>query len=402
MTPFKQPAIDALHRRSSQLSLREYNDGQPPFVSGSDNRKQQQINRLLAKYLEKEEQEEEEERVAASQLNDEYPDLNNLNERAWLEEQRKRSIFRERTGDDDENDDQNASPYPSVFRERGNARSHHSINPELAREFLKEIDRERNIIQEQKYRQNLARALKQYENDEENETEQNAIADGLQRERLQILGDKELPINLHREEVVPNWSSEVDKRQMSLPWLSAPKNKRIPIAKRSPRDFSTGVSDKVAHDLEAIFGELNDNKKPLAHVGLHKVEKKSGNMNHHHGGDTHPVDPSQEHEHDNGDEEEEYEEEDDSDSEFDDDDDDKKKKKRSTKKATKSILDSSKSNKTEPKSSPEEFKIEQIIGNGISNDENNVKQKKSIQWSKYFGLDRKKKSSDDWYMSKHG
>lgn len=84
-----------------------------------------------------------------------------------------------------------------------------------------------------------------------------------------------------------------------------------------------------------------------------------------------------EHEHDH--------EEDEEDDDFEDDDDDDKKKKRSTGDVKKK------------RANLEVLKEDQIIPGDLTD----FKAKKSIQWSKYWGLDRKKKS-DDWFMNKYG
>lgn len=446
-------------------------------------RKQQQINRILAKYLEGEEErerEQDEEEEADETPFYDYADINDFNDRNF--DERKRSIFRERGDADNE-----ILPYQSVFRERG-SESNDELNnnlptsaietyyknpstSELAREFLREIDHERNVEREQQYRQNLAKVLEKYEEDAENAIERDAIAEELQRN--DIIGQKDRA-HLQRKEFSPfvGGSSAVpagfaEKRQMQLPWLPASRRKRFPISKRSPKlyagldesnSFTSGTSEKVARDLQAIFGEpIGKSTSELDSQTFHKVEKKSDiasdlqDQSQHHDDSmlsqiqshhTHQHQNDEQHQHQSSGEtisendedkyleqdhnheqhlrkphdmgpehDEELDEEQDED-EFDEEDDADRKKKRSTAPILPNAGNHTKSNNTT--SSPEEFKIEQIIGGRdgqpladvINNKAQSIerlpsKQKKSIQWSKYLGLDRKKKFVDDWFMSKH-
>lgn len=457
-----QPAIDALHRRAAQLALREYdnshNDGKQHIslnsiasdVNEPEIRRKQQLNHLLAKYLERVEQEQQ---VEEEPFYD-YQDLSDYDERAF--EERKRSIFRERGASSSD-----AEPYPSVFRERGSdnllPRTAAQSSP-LANQFLREIDNERNLQHEIEYRENLARAIEKYEEDERNALEREAIAEELERNAIIGAGGERKvhgPAHLQRKEIGAHWDGPVkdliEKRQMTLPWLPASRRKRFPISKRSPNVYAGidgdsllgGTSDKVARDLDALFGDelIVQPDSQLGPSEIHKVEKKSDRVqelqdqSQHHDDSmfsqipTHPHMPSddeEEHEleHDHGhdhnhdhdhDHEHDDSDEDDDDSEFDEEDIGDRKRKRSADSATvASKTFGTRQNGT--KANREEFKIEQVIGNGNDNNEQLTdatnskavsidripnKRKKAIQWSKYFGLDRKKKSVDDWFMSKH-
>lgn len=452
------------------MALREYdnshNDGKQhisPNSIASDGFEpethRKQLNHLLAKYLERVEQREQQ----GEEPYDEYQDLNDYDERAF--EERKRSIFRERGGNS--NGDGDAAPYPSVFRERDNEKL--SQATPSANQFLHEIDNERNMRNELKYRQNLARAIEQYEEEEDNALEREAIAEAL--ERNAILGggaERKMhgPQHLQRKQIDAHWDGPIrdliEKRQMTLPWLPASKRKRFPISKRSPNVYvgvDSSTADKVSHDLDALFGDemMAKSNVPLDAVEMIKVQKKSDRVSElqdqsqHHDDSilsdpyvpTHPYMPSDDesnehehehehdpdhhhHDHDHDHDREHHSEEDseeDDDSEFDEEDISERKRKRSADSAavaSKSIerLTNGHIKHNVTKGSREEFKIEQVVGNGHNHSEQSNltdatnskadsieripnKRKKSIQWSKYLGLDRKKKSVDDWFMSKH-
>lgn len=425
-------------------------------------RRKQQLNHLLAKYLQRVEQEQQ---VEEEPYYD-YQDLADYDERAL--EERKRSIFRERGAGSNSNSDSEA--YPSVFRERGseNIFQRPASQPsQLANQFLREIDNERDLQRELEYRQNMARAIEKYEEDEQNALEREAIAEELERNAIiGAVADRRAhgPAHLQRKEIGAHWEGPakdlIEKRQMTLPWLPASRRKRFPISKRSPNVYAGidgdsmlgGTTDKVARDLDALFGDelivKANSQLGLGSEAIHKVEKKSDRVqelqdqSQHHDDSmfghipTHPHVPSDdedehehehdhehehEHEHDH-DHEHEHDEsdEDDDDSEFDEEDISDRKKKRSADSATvasKSVERFNGTRQNNTKINREEFKIEQVIGNGNDKNEQPLtdatnskavsieripnKRKKAIQWSKYFGLDRKKKSVDDWFMSKH-
>lgn len=242
------------------------------------------------------------------------------------------------------------------------------------------------------------------------------------------------------------WGPPPEKRRLVLPWLPATRRKRFPVAKRSstyPKQDArvSGTNEKVARDLQAIFGESDvviDEKKKRSAGDLvtktasssttakpHKIDKKSDrsrdddnvarqdqsqhyddyqkdkpedvhttedNDEYHENDHDHEVKKAvlpfqslfnvpifllqHEHEHDH--------EEDEEDDDFEDDDDDDKKKKRSTGDVKKK------------RANLEILKEDQIIPGDLTD----IKAKKSIQWNKYWGLDRKKKS-DDWFMNKY-
>lgn len=162
------------------------------------------------------------------------------------------------------------SPYQSVFRERDSD----NRQPDLAAQFLKEIDHERNFEREEAYKENLRRLWEKYQQ-QENEIEEDLFED-----------DKS-----HSFAPQSYWGPPPEKRRLVLPWLPATRRKRFPVAKRSstyPKQDAriSGTNEKVARDLQAIFGEsvVIDEKKKRSSGDLvsstttakpHKIDKKS-------------------------------------------------------------------------------------------------------------------------------
>lgn len=353
----------------------------------------------------------------------------------------------------------------SVFREREleNANNPTGLGyygnadrSELAQEFVQEIQNERNRERDELYRENVRRLLAKYEQQQENAIEREILADELQRNAI-LEGARlqhELKDRNNHQHPPADWDGDdaeraIEKRRLILPWLPASRRKRFPISKRSPvgqiKHETDVTNDKVAHDLQAIFGESNS-KSSNQPLDAHKVSKKSDrtidlqdqsqhkdepyndqifkeHFHHKHKGSANDEDKVLEHDHDHahdhdrahdhaddlkrgsGEENshEDHSSEHDShehESEEDDgvEDDRKKKKKRSTTIEAKPNVTSTK----------EELKLDQLISSSpaslhtpSSSDKALLRGKKSIQWSKYFGLDRKKKSVDDWFMSPH-
>lgn len=272
--------------------------------------------------------------------------------------------------------------YQTVFRERET-----DVQPDLAEEFLREIEHEKNLEREENYRDTLRHLWEKYQQ-QENDIE-NELFEDERKHSEPINYDKRRP---YSDMGASYWSSPqgMDKKKRNfpiLPWLPATRKKRFPVAKRSPKPLSedvsgTGTNDKVAKDLQAIFGEAapeEDKKKKRSNDDLdisnkptNGVDKKNDHAHH----DDHHDDEENEKEdhHNHAQEHDDDEDFDDSDS-----DDDDKKKKRAVK--TK-------------RSNLEVVKEDQIIPGDISD----FKKKKSVDWSNYFGMDRRKKS--DWMMNK--
>lgn len=151
-------------------------------------------------------------------------------------------------------------PYQSVFRER------EVIQPDLASEFLKEIDRERNAEREEKYKETLRRLWEKYQQ-QENEIEEDLFTeekpDKMPAYEMKMAPRPQYISAGNRPEY---FGSVVEKRRLTLPWMPATRRKRFPVAKRSPTytkedAMTSGTDAKVAKDLQAIFNEPIDVKK---------------------------------------------------------------------------------------------------------------------------------------------
>jgi hypothetical protein len=148
----------------------------------------------------------------------------------------------------------------SVFRER-----EQDTRPDLAEEFLREIDRERNLAREKQYRDQLKNMWHKYQQ-QENEIE---------RDLFNELGNNEQSQHENNEPVVPlYWETAGAKKRALpiLPWLPATRKKRFPVAKRSPKSLESetsvsGTNEKVAKDLQAIFSDKVEEKKKRSSGG---------------------------------------------------------------------------------------------------------------------------------------
>ncbi|XP_058054755.1 uncharacterized protein LOC131206276 [Anopheles bellator] len=369
-----QAAIEALHRREAQLALREEAaadqlDEEGYLLEPATEEQQQfrpnrqRLNRILANYLRRDEE----------PIDDPY-DPYDL-------EARKRSVFRER--------DEMAS-YPTVFRERELEKSY--PRPDLSLDFLKEVDRQSNAERDEEYQERLQRLWNKYQQ-EENEIEQQLFED----EQLAPLtaGGYEkrqgFPMS-HSEPSPAMYGPPMEERKRTLPilpWLPATRRKRFPVAKRSPKPemVPSGTDKKVAKDLQALFGAPLEQKRkrssdptgtaaptvatttvaPITTTGrskeILKNKRESSDEHHEHSSEEGPDEEEHEHEHDHEESSEEFEGE------------DEDKKKRSVRK----------------RSNLEVVKEDQILPGDIGE----FKTKKSIQWNKYFGIDRRKKSGHD-------
>ncbi|XP_055531774.1 uncharacterized protein LOC129722393 [Wyeomyia smithii] len=366
-----QAAVDALHRREAQLALRDEATGEPLDDEGywlepSDEPlayrpNRQRLNKILANYLRRDDDLEEE-------PYDPY-DL----------EARKRSIFRERDALAE------LPAYPTVFRER-ELEKPYLQRPDMSSDFLKEIDRQANIEREEKYLDRLRQLWDKYQQ-QENEIEQELFDED------RAAADDEAPY-FDKRQGYPISQSDVaavyygppmqeKKRTMPmLPWLPASRRKRFPVAKRSPKPETaiSGTDEKVAKDLQALFEKPVEQKKkrssePEPVKKLDKMnetkshEKQDASGEHDHDDRSSEESHEHDHDHDHG-HDHDHEHDHESSEEFEGEDDDKRK--RSVKK----------------RSNLEVVKEDQIIPGDIGE----YKAKKSIQWNKYFGMDRRKKS----------
>lgn len=137
-------------------------------------------------------------------------------------------------------------PYQSVFRER-----EMDVRPDLTEDFLHEIDQQRNLEREEKYRDTLRRLWEKYQQ-QENQIERELFDE--ERKRSDV--------------IQPNmYYAPMAKRSYPiLPWLPASKKKRFPVSKRSPKNYESaadisGTKEKVSKDLDALFGKPVEEKK---------------------------------------------------------------------------------------------------------------------------------------------
>ncbi|XP_040153285.1 uncharacterized protein LOC120894632 [Anopheles arabiensis] len=323
-----QAAIDALHRREAQLALREEAaaeqlDDDGYWMEPTEEQQQQfrpnrqRLNRILANYLRRDEEPDD--------GYDPY-DLDT----------RKRSVFRER----DE-----LSSYPTVFREREQEKAY--PHPDLSEDFLKAVQRLNNDEREEEFQERLQRLWNKYQQ-EENEIEQQLFDE-------EPLGPYEKRQGFPMSESEPSpahYGPPMQERKRTLPilpWLPATRKKRFPVAKRSPKPDAapTGTDEKVAKDLQALFGAPIEPKrkrssepaKPASSTAsssmattsstttvrpavmeVAKTKRDSSDEHHEHSSEEGPDDDEHEHEH-----EHEHDHEDSSE-EFEGEDDDKKKK----------------------------------------------------------------------------
>ncbi|XP_004535824.1 uncharacterized protein LOC101456487 [Ceratitis capitata] len=303
--------------------------------------------------------------------------------------------------------------FPSVFRERetqlgpvGSLASDHST---LTDQFLREIENAQEFEREEQYKEALRNLWEKYQQ-KENEI------------KVDMLNEKK------RMRMPPYYMLMQKKSSYPvLPWLPySERKKRFPVAKRSTKGLSTEIrnlgktDDKVARDLGEIFGSPHNpssdmkkkkrstNEKALTSLNdvpsstlsalndtttnaavasdvhdLHQNGHANGNEvskaghqqkehKHRKRSDRHSSHESHGEE-DEGSESEEREEEEgeeEEEEEFDDEETEIRKRKRDLV-FEKELLQS-----------------EPVLVSRL----NNLRQKKSIDWSKYFGIDRKKKA----------
>jgi hypothetical protein len=168
----------------------------------------------------------------------------------------------------------------SVFRERDQ-------RPDLDEEFLHKIDHEHNLAREDQYRDQLKKMWRKYQQ-QENEIEQD-LFDEINNERPHQ--DSELfekKTQVYGDAGPSGSGTDLQQRKRTLlvlPWLPASRKKRFLLAKRSPKGFESeinvsGTNEKVAKDLQAIFGDQIDEKKKRSSdhgkylkICMHLVEK---------------------------------------------------------------------------------------------------------------------------------
>ncbi|XP_063698646.1 zinc finger CCCH domain-containing protein 13 isoform X2 [Culicoides brevitarsis] len=287
-TPYSlQAAVDALHRRESQLS----NNRESPFED-NEGTNRRALNHLLANYLGRDEMDPRyDERDIGEEYLPEFDDreqfLDDLEE--YGDRKRKRSMFRERE-----------EQQPSVFRER--EYGHPSTMDE---DFLREMDRERNLDRDRKYHALIKQLWGKYKHDDE-ELERQLLRNELEHTR-DMQDDENYPDMEEMDDYYKKKRAMKKKRMMfapmiaagyyggapggamskkkrdypMLPWLPASRKKRFPVAKRSPPagEFhdTMNTDEKVTHELKEIFGDAGEEekKKKKRADDLFGMDKKS-------------------------------------------------------------------------------------------------------------------------------
>ncbi|XP_013108167.2 cyclin-dependent kinase 11B isoform X1 [Stomoxys calcitrans] len=424
-SPFSlQAAVDELHRQEYPLNAPP---GQQPrymagaFGSAADqdywdedaaytfNTKKQRnrINKQLAKYLERENYEADHGGLSLGPFGGyEFDaDSNRLSLPPYSEERKRSSVFRERSNVYDDGP-------ASIFRERDVPET--LDRSELTDQFLREIERSQEHGHQDRYKEALRSLWEKYQQ-QENEIDGDVYEEQKKRMRMP-----------------PYYMLMQKKRSYPvLPWLPVERKKRFPVSKRSTNHLanegpisSLGKTDEnVERELSELFGSGSDEKKkrsiddkheqgvatPVPEAtatsltdmrlesnknATHAEEKKSpssssmiGTDHHQHAGHTmaehkhgkrsnhqgshesHEEDAAEEEEEDS---EEEHESEEEDEHEHEEEDEEAKRKKKRDATSTKRKRDAVPLRRT----------MEDLT----------MRSKKSIDWSNYFGLDRKKKA----------
>ncbi|TDG50206.1 hypothetical protein AWZ03_003422 [Drosophila navojoa] len=274
-----QAAVDELHRReaakfplnapppSGQLDDWDEVADSDLFGTGTSNkfknRNRHRINKALAKYLERENERENYEQGALGgppfdgyEFDDEREQQSNPSN-LFVDDKRKRSSsnFRER-------DEQQYDSAPSVFRERENLNGD-ATHSELTEQFLREIEEASEHERQERYKLALRQLWEKYqqqENEIHNNANNNGDADELDEQPQQ---QSQLFEQKKRMRMPPYYLLMQKKRSYPvLPWLpyNADKKKRFPVAKRAAGESPLAKTDeRVAQELSELFGKpLND------------------------------------------------------------------------------------------------------------------------------------------------
>ncbi|KAM8714365.1 hypothetical protein ACLKA7_014487 [Drosophila subpalustris] len=248
-------------------TLDDWDDESDLFGTGNKlnkNRNRHRINKAIAKYLERDNVKNYElSPFSGYDFDDERDQQANLNSNAnsnlYVDEKRKRSSspFRER---DEQYDSPVSTPVggASVFRERenlGNGNGDHvngdgQSHSELTEQFLREIEEASEHERQDRYKAALRQLWEKYQQ-QENELTSNG--DEQQEQEQQLFEQKK------RMRMPPYYLLMQKKRSYPvLPWLpyNADKKKRFPVAKRAVADSPLAKTDeRVAQELSELFGK---------------------------------------------------------------------------------------------------------------------------------------------------
>ncbi|XP_041448762.1 histone acetyltransferase KAT6A isoform X2 [Drosophila obscura] len=272
-----QAAVDELHRReAAKYPLNDpppRDDWDEDLFGKSKNRNRHRVNKVLAKYLDRDSDDFEPDRALGPPFSgyDFGPaageDVGNIRNNLFADEKRKRfsaaaaaaapSLFRER-------DEQLDAPAPSVFREREiQPLSGEPTHNELADQFLREIEEAGEQERNERYKDAVRQWWHQF--DQRQQLGKDVQPQQHQHQPEQDL-DPELFEQKKRMRVPPYYLLMQKKRSYPvLPWLpyNADKKKRFPVAKRAigsnQEQMPLGKTDeRVAQELSELFGSPVD------------------------------------------------------------------------------------------------------------------------------------------------
>ncbi|EDW61624.1 neurofilament medium polypeptide isoform X1 [Drosophila virilis] len=237
------------------------------------NRNRHRINKALAKYLERENESYEPGLGApydGYEFDDEREQQTNPSN-LFVDEKRKRSSspFRER-------DEQQYESGPSVFRERENlggnavAAGGDPSHSELTEQFLREIEEAGEHDRQERYKAALRQLWEKYQQQE------NELHGKVQDEELE---EQQLFEQKKRMRVPPYYLLMQKKRSYPvLPWLpyNADKKKRFPVAKRAAGESPLGKTDeRVAQELSELFGRPLDQQQQQQQLSEEKKKRST-------------------------------------------------------------------------------------------------------------------------------
>lgn len=263
-------------------------------------------------------------------------------------------------------------PYHSVFRELDDKNS----NEEMA--FLNEIDRQQML---------------ERDNDYKNQLRQLWTAYGRQNVRHS-------PSAVDAASMLNGRRPVMEKRQLVLPWLPATRRKRFRVVKRSPVNSAkkivnvSGTNETVTKELRSLFGPpsaMDERRKRSNGQTSAPGEILNGASIHHQTvNENQPHTNNDDHKHDDCKTEHDHAE------------DHEVKSDNKQQPANEMENGDSSAENSEEMSDSKLSANENITGKQRSyrNDLIPYRKKKAIQWSKYLGLDRRKKS-DGWANKKY-
>ncbi|XP_068147037.1 uncharacterized protein [Drosophila tropicalis] len=270
--------------------LDDWNEDGDLFGTKIKNRNRHRVNKALAKYLEQERDNENGRFEPDHGLNldgYEFPgDYDNGPHNLFADEKRKRysssSLFRER-------DEANDIP-SSVFREREHQApsfSHTDLTDQFLRE-IEEASEDQAQEQDQDHKHHYGNALRQWWHRFKQQQQQAAVADRTDDaddddDALEAASNADVFEQKKRMRMPPYYLLMQKKRSYPvLPWLpyNADKKKRFPVAKRAigkDQDIVPGKTDeRVVEELSELFGKPAEAENPASAEKKKRSAEESG------------------------------------------------------------------------------------------------------------------------------